>query len=376
MEIEECVMNRIKFDAHLYGPIFSNSGVGAATRAYWKLLVATGLNVGIWPQSSPFNSQEAVIRDDFSEFLVDAAHPELNFFRINAEEILSVSNKLESPRISKSKKILIPFWETERLPNAWIPDVLHFDAIVSPSDFIKNSFNSFSHEIPNIKITAPIDIDRTRYYSVRDFGLPDDRRLVTSSFAYSSFIERKNPEAFVSLFLLMQDLNLLNEITFVLTAADTPKNPADIAFEEKLIKLQSRKFKYLKAGRDRDQQLSLFGASNLFISTHRSEGLGLQLAEAALLGTPIVTNIYSGPRDFVQEDYSGVYPHQLTPIQKGEYPHASGQNWAKFENSDVLKAVTYGLELKSSPPALLHKINENFSITRNSKKLKAFISSL
>jgi glycosyltransferase involved in cell wall biosynthesis len=50
----------------------------------------------------------------------------------------------------------------------------------------------------------------------------------------------------------------------------------------------------------------LLAAADVFVSLHRSEGFGLGLAEAMLLGKPVVGTAYSGNADFL-DDTTG-YP--------------------------------------------------------------------
>src|SRR5262249_13816363 len=43
---------------------------------------------------------------------------------------------------------------------------------------------------------------------------------------------------------------------------------------------------------------ALIAALDCYVSLHRSEGFGLTIAEAMLLGTPVITTAYGGPMDF------------------------------------------------------------------------------
>ena len=50
-----------------------------------------------------------------------------------------------------------------------------------------------------------------------------------------------------------------------------------------------------------DETLSLMDACDAYVSLHRSEGLGLTMAEAMLLGKPVVATRYSGNLDFMSD---------------------------------------------------------------------------
>ena len=54
----------------------------------------------------------------------------------------------------------------------------------------------------------------------------------------------------------------------------------------------------------RADQMALVAAADCMVSLHRSEGLGLHLAEAMWLGTPTIATRYSGNLDFMDDDNS------------------------------------------------------------------------
>ena len=65
-----------------------------------------------------------------------------------------------------------------------------------------------------------------------------------------------------------------------------------------------------------------------FVSLHRSEGIGLCLAQSMLLGKPVIATSYSGNTDFTLPDNSCLVDFSLIPVKDGEYPFWEGQVWA------------------------------------------------
>ena len=65
-----------------------------------------------------------------------------------------------------------------------------------------------------------------------------------------------------------------------------------------------------------------------FISLHRSEGIGLGLAQSMLFGKPVVATNYSGNTDFMHDGNACLVDYELIPVREGEYPFAQGQEWA------------------------------------------------
>jgi glycosyltransferase involved in cell wall biosynthesis len=91
---------------------------------------------------------------------------------------------------------------------------------------------------------------------------------------------------------------------------------------------------------------SLLWVCDGFVSLHRSEGFGRLLAEAMLMGKPVIATAYSGNVDFMTADNSLPVPHELVPVPDGAYPFGAGQSWAE---PDVDCAVEHMLRLLDHP---------------------------
>jgi glycosyltransferase involved in cell wall biosynthesis len=356
-----------KFDAHLFGPIFSASGVGESARAYWRTLMATGLKVGIFPQAHPINKEEKVLSDNFRKFIVRGPHPELNFYRINAQEINSLPRSFLEKGLESTTNVLIPMWETPKLPSIWQDDVLKFDHIIAATSFIKSSIEFVTNEVPITIAPHAITIFDDLRIPTRALGLRDDRRYHLYSFAYSSFVSRKNPNQFLELKkFFCSEYNSSSDV-FVLVSSDLPIQKSDRLFHKTLIEEQDSNFVYLSGGRSRSEHLSLIANSNTFISVHRSEGIGLQLVEALILDTRIVTHNFSGPSDFIRSTDPGVYQFNLKQIGDGEYPFSSGQLWAEMSTEEVLSAMLSNQNESEAHLNMCRRVSDYFSLSNCSK---------
>jgi glycosyltransferase involved in cell wall biosynthesis len=82
---------------------------------------------------------------------------------------------------------------------------------------------------------------------------------------------------------------------------------------------------------DRPRVMHLVASADALISLHRSEGFGRLMAEAMLLGTPVITSDYSGNRDFCTSETAFMVGGKLTPVLEDQYIYWDGQEW--FEPS-------------------------------------------
>jgi glycosyltransferase involved in cell wall biosynthesis len=74
--------------------------------------------------------------------------------------------------------------------------------------------------------------------------------------------------------------------------------------------------------------MALVAAADCMVSLHRSEGLGLHLAEAMWLGTPVVATRYSGNLDFMSDDDSLLIDYDLVNVEHGEGVYPPSAQWA------------------------------------------------
>jgi glycosyltransferase involved in cell wall biosynthesis len=117
-----------------------------------------------------------------------------------------------------------------------------------------------------------------------------------------------------------------------------------------------------------------------YVSLHRSEGFGLTMAEAMLLGKPVITTGYSGNMDFTTTETALLVDYKLVPVQPGDYPFSHGEMWAE---PNVQQACDYMLDLvkdstfaKSLAEKGQELIRTSFSTTTMGDRYKKHLSSL
>jgi glycosyltransferase involved in cell wall biosynthesis len=258
-------------------------------------------------------------------------------------------------------------WETPRVPVIWREDVGLFSSIFAATKFIKDSFESLELDLPVSIIPHEVHVQEDQRFTMKQLGLPDDRRVHLYSFSYASHISRKNPNAFLVLkkyFLTEQDYK---SDLFVLAASDLPRTNCEMNLHKKFLAEVDSNFIYLSGGRTREEHQSLIANSNSFISLHRSEGIGLQLVESIILGTPVVTHTFSGPSDFIRANENGVYPHVIRKINEGEYPFSAGQEWADYSTSEVHNSLTSILKSGTVDKSQRNRVMNHFSLTRTAE---------
>ena len=87
------------------------------------------------------------------------------------------------------------------------------------------------------------------------------------------------------------------------------------------------RIKVLAGTLDRNEALGVIAACDCLVSPHRGEGFGRNIAEAILMGVPVLATAFSGCMDFLAPE-EGI-PFSLGPVQPGDYPFGDGQLWAE-----------------------------------------------
>jgi glycosyltransferase involved in cell wall biosynthesis len=219
------------------------------------------------------------------------------------------------------------FWELEHVPLHMRQAISLVDEIWAGSRFVTDAFAAVApvpvRHVP-IPIAEPVpsDRDRASFPALADLG---DRPIFLTVFDHLSVTERKNPlgviEAFRRAFapdegpvLVIKTMNghqRRQNHHRVLAAADGRN---DIRVWDETL--------------DRADQMALVACVDCMLSLHRSEGLGLHLAEAMWLGTPTIATRYSGNLDFMTVDNSLLVDFELVNVEHGEGVYPSTAKWA------------------------------------------------
>jgi glycosyltransferase involved in cell wall biosynthesis len=157
-------------------------------------------------------------------------------------------------------------------------------------------------------------------------SVPAGRFVFLFTFDFLSVFERKNPLAIVEAFskaftpsegpvLVVKsvngDLRRLGRDRVRLAAADRP----DIVLIEDYL--------------TNDERDALLARADAYVSLHRAEGFGLTMAEAMILGKPVIATGYSGNLDFMTEENSFLVPYEMAEVPPGCEPYLPGTPWAE-----------------------------------------------
>ena len=80
---------------------------------------------------------------------------------------------------------------------------------------------------------------------------------------------------------------------------------------------------------DRVKANALIGCVDAYVSLHRSEGFGLVMAEAMLLGTPVIATNWSGNTEYMDSTTACLVDYEFTVIKHDAGAYKAGNRWAE-----------------------------------------------
>jgi GT2 family glycosyltransferase len=228
-------------------------------------------------------------------------------------------------RMPGTYRIAYWYWELDTIPESWLKTLPMVDEIWAATNFVSEALKQRFH-IPVFTMFPGVQLGKFQSRSRAYFGLPE-REEFTFVFVFHlmSVMTRKNPigliRAFKQAFSANEPVRLVLKTTF------------GDCYPERMQELHAAacdgRITIIDQIFSQDETLSLIDASDAYVSLHRSEGLGLTMAEAMLLGKPVIATRYSGNIDFMHETNSLLVDYELVRVGESNLPYDATARWAE-----------------------------------------------
>lgn len=305
-----------RFGVNVFGYLDTESGVGEVARCFVRMLEREGVPVA--PVNIP---QSWLRREDHSIETTATSTPyPVNLFFVNADQL---------PAILATRRALLEgrrnvgywFWELEDFPETFAPALNLVDEVWVASTFCQRSISERA-SVPVVCIPPAIDTSSWPAADRAKLGLSNDDIVFLHVFDAASVLPRKNPEAAIAAFKRAfpepgRELLLLKTIN---ASRDTIRELESMAGRSRVT--------IMNGYAARSDILTLHASSDVCVSLHRSEGLGLTLIESMAYGHPVIATAYGGCADFLRPDAAALVPYRRITVGPDAPPYPADAIWA------------------------------------------------
>lgn len=319
------------------GPVRNASGYAAESRLFLKNLTKCGVVPRVIDESSELNPDSCSVQEsrDIREWERTSAD----------SDNLMLHNVISTPR-KGSADVLRTMFETDRLPDDWIPRLLAMDGIIVASRFNVETFSRCG--IPRERlhvVPGPIQTDlfvprvkteRERFQFISVFDWTHRKGWDVLVRAWAAAFSSKDPV----------------ELTVKTTAVATP----DVDPEREVERILSAQG---SSGYSRDpapiqiinevwgeeQVVQFYQDADVFVLPTRGEGWGRPILEAMSCELPVITTLWSGPADYLTMTNSlPLVVKRLEPVPGYAAPWLKGGYWAEPDYDQLVYLLRYSFE--------------------------------
>jgi glycosyltransferase involved in cell wall biosynthesis len=302
------------------GYLAGELGVGESARLMLSALDAGGVPHATVPVAHQLQSRQQ------ARF---AAQPPRHAYAttllcVNSDQTPGLMRSLGG-RYADTYRVGMWYWEVEDFPAGQHAAFADVDEVWTATDFVRDAIAPHS---PVPVLTVPPPLPQRPAGTLPPAPLPgvaDDRPVLLFAFDFLSNVERKNPWALVAAFrrAFRPGEGPLLVIKSINGARDVPA-----AERLRLLVADRDDVLLLEDYLDADERDALMARCTAYVSLHRSEGLGLTLAEAMSWGKPVIATGYSGNLQFMHDENSVLVPWTPGAVPAGCAPYPAGTRWA------------------------------------------------
>jgi len=237
-------------------------------------------------------------------------------------------------------RIAFWYWELETFPHHALSNGTLADEIWVPTEFIAQAIRATGTDKPVIAmlpgVAPPSDAPLPR----ERFGIDPIKYLFLFMFDMGSVMERKNPLGLIRAF--RQAFAIDAPVQLAIKVSRGTSRPDDYA--QLVAACREADVVLIDAVMTREESFALLACCDAYVSLHRSEGLGLSMAEAMLMGKPTIATGYSGNLDFMTPETSLLVRYDRVPLERDIPPYPEGSIWAEPDEADAARCMIWVYE--------------------------------
>lgn len=313
---EELTQLGVNIIAHFCYP----SGLRVSAEALVEGLHEVGVSTSLRDvRTDKKDDPQHLVFDGQEDFDITIIHTQPEPFFREAYERADVAE-----RTPRTYRIAYWYWEFDSIPASWEAAAATVDEVWAATEFVAKGLRD-RLPIPVRTVFPGVKLGSFQRREREYFGLRPDTFTFLFTFHMMSVMERKNPlgliRAFQSAFMPHEQVSLVLKTSF------GDRHPAQI--KELREAAAGSNITIIDQVYSPDEVLSLMDSCDAYVSLHRSEGLGLTMAEAMLMGKPVIATNYSGNVAFMDETNSLPVKYDLVKLGRTIPPYQADFEWAE-----------------------------------------------
>lgn len=332
-EIAAFAPDRYPIGINLLGSIKSDTGLGQSMRLVADIIEHSRWDYTVYDYFVPPGGSRT--NTDYDAKISQECRYNINIIHVNASEFPLAFMNIGKEQWDYRYNIGYWLWELEEFPKEWLPSFHLLDEVWTPSEFISKNLRKYTdkpvYTVP-YSVTAPVDAAFDRTY----FELPQDKFLFLMMFDSGSGMVRKNPIGAIRAFKQAFDKEN-QKVGLVIKMNRSEQSEKDMADIRTELDGYDNIY-FICETLTKTAVNSLTACVDVFVSLHRAEGFGLVLAEAMLVGTPVIATNWSANTEFMDKDTACMVDYKKTALEKDIPPFQKGYYWAE---ADISQAAAY-----------------------------------
>lgn len=319
---------------NVVGYLRAELGLGEAAR-----MILRGIERAHIPHTS-FAYDKTLSRQSHEIALSPTWSPyyDTNLICVNADRVQPLAYDIGPSLFRDRYTIGLWFWELSTFPEFMRGGFGSVHEIWVVSHFVQAAIAAET-DLP--VLTVPLAVETRIHRGEPPPYAANDRFMFLFSFDFLSGFERKNPlgavEAFTRAFepnegpvLVVKSINADYELRQLERLRYAARGRQDVVLVDEYI-----------TTREKD---ALAARCDCYVSLHRSEGFGLTMAEAMMLGKPVIATGYSGNLQFMDGENSYLVPFELRETTESSKPYPPGIEWAEPDIDEAARLMRHVYE--------------------------------
>lgn len=263
----------------------------------------------------------------------------MNLFHMNPDVLPLFLGRHGRDLLHRRYNIGLWVWEVHAGYAAWHAQSRLLNEIWTPSTYSADAIRPVTAApvfvMPHVvdKLPDPKAIDR------QALGVDPGAFVFLYVFDVASAFDRKNPLALIRAF--RKAFGSRRDVQLILKYHHSEFDAAATRLLERLARATPN-IHTISRTLPEDQLYGLMRSCDCFVSPHRSEGFGLNIAGAMYCGKPVIATGYSGNMDFTTPENAFLIDYDLVPVQRDMGAYKANYVWAE-PSEDHLAALLHAV---------------------------------